>query len=222
MPSGQFSPATIAFLRGLKQHNDRVWFEQNRNRYETHLLQPCRDLATQLAPVLQLIDFSLETRPQVGKTISRIYRDTRFSKNKLPFRDHFWLEFRDKSLSSQAIPSFFFYLEIEEWGYGMGFWQAGAAAMERIRSRIQANPQQGQKLLKELFKTGHFTLGGEKYKRLQVVDLPKEALDLYNYKSFYFIHRQPINPQLFSAGLAEEISEGFLQLAPLYHYVVGL
>jgi len=222
MPLGRFSPESVAFLQDLRANNNKFWFEQHRYIYETCLLEPFRQLSARLGPTLRAINPAIETRPQVGKTISRIYRDTRFSQNKLPLRDHLWLEFRDRSFSGQDTPQFFFYLEVEEWGYGMGFWQASTAAMEGIRSRLAAQPSRGQKIFRELKRQNRFILGGEKFRRPRQADLPAEVLELYNYRSFFYICRQSIGKSLFAERLAEEVAEGFQILGPVYRYVVGI
>src|SRR4030043_86595 len=89
-----FSRKTFTFLRDLGRHNDKAWFEAHRAVYEEYVLQPLRDLVSDLADFMLGIDLSFEVEPVVGKTISRIYRDTRFSKDKSPFRDHMWIAFK--------------------------------------------------------------------------------------------------------------------------------
>jgi uncharacterized protein (TIGR02453 family) len=87
-----FSRKTFTFLRDLGRNNDKTWFVAHRGVYEEHVLQPLRDLVSDLADFMLGIDLSFEVEPAVGKTISRIYRDTRFSKDKSPFRDT-WIAF---------------------------------------------------------------------------------------------------------------------------------
>jgi len=222
MPCDHFSPESVAFLKDLRSNNNKLWFEQNRRIYETYLLEPLRALAVRSGSTLHAINPNIETRPQIGKTISRIYRDTRFSRSKLPLRDHVWLGFRDRSLANESTPSFFFYIEVEEWGYGMGFWQASTAAMEDIRARLMAQPSRGQKLVQDRLLQRRFSLEGEKYRRMRNAELPPKLLDLYNYRSFYYIQRQPMGEKLFSEILWEEITEGFRILGPIYRYVTGI
>ncbi|VTR59315.1 Uncharacterised protein [Serratia fonticola] len=71
--------------------------ENNKTAYEKYLLEPFQHLVKSLTPIVQEIDKNIEVSPKIGKTISRIYRDTRFSKDKSRFRDRMWLTFkRDK------------------------------------------------------------------------------------------------------------------------------
>ena len=94
---GQFkglSSKAFRFLKEIRTHNEKAWFEAHRTDYERHLLEPLRDLVTDLSDFMLDIDLSFEVAPAVGKTISRIYRDTRFSKDKSPLRDCMWITFK--------------------------------------------------------------------------------------------------------------------------------
>jgi uncharacterized protein (TIGR02453 family) len=77
-----FSRKMFTFLRDLGRNNDKAWFDAHRGVYEEHVLQPLRDLVTDMGDFMLGIDLSFEVAPAVGKTISRIYRDTRFSADK--------------------------------------------------------------------------------------------------------------------------------------------
>lgn len=74
-----FDPQGLLFLRDVRQNNSKEWFDENRSIYDNLLVKPFRSLVSELAlPMLQ-IDDQFETRPAIGKTLSRIHRDTRFS-----------------------------------------------------------------------------------------------------------------------------------------------
>lgn len=75
-----FTEETIRFLHDVREQNSKEWFERNRPVYERELLEPMRDLVADLSDTMLFIDPELKTRPAVGKTISRIHRDTRFSR----------------------------------------------------------------------------------------------------------------------------------------------
>lgn len=90
-----FSPKTLKFLRGLKTNNNKAWFQAHRADYEKYVLQPLRDLVIDLGDFMLDIDPFFEITPSVNKTISRIYRDTRFSKDKSPFRSTVWFTFKN-------------------------------------------------------------------------------------------------------------------------------
>ena len=84
-----FSQEALDFLNDIRFNNHQQFYEANRTRYEQYVKAPLRELSEELAPAVQLIDPRLDTQP--GRTMSRIRRDTRYTKDKSPFRDHVWL-----------------------------------------------------------------------------------------------------------------------------------
>jgi len=83
-----FSNETFALLDDLKEHRDKAWFEANRKRYETSLLEPLRAAVTWVGPRLREVVEDIEIRPQVNKTLTRINRDMRFARGQSPYKDH--------------------------------------------------------------------------------------------------------------------------------------
>ena len=77
-----YQKEAIVFLKNLRNNNNKQWFEAHRGGYEEFLLLPTRELVTALGNFMLTIDPNFEIRPVINKTISKIYRDTRFSKNK--------------------------------------------------------------------------------------------------------------------------------------------
>ena len=78
----EFTKTGIFFLKDIASNNNKEWFEQHRNTYEKYLLEPLKQLVTDLELVIKSIDNNIETAPVINKTISKIYRDTRFSSDK--------------------------------------------------------------------------------------------------------------------------------------------
>ena len=107
-----FSPKTLKFLKDLKAKNNKIWFKAHKADYENYVLQPMRDLVTDLGDVMLDIDPSFEITPAVNKTISKIYRDTRFSNDKSPFRSVVWFTFKNqkKDWTTHVCGYFFTYV----------------------------------------------------------------------------------------------------------------
>ena len=89
-----FTRATLDFLVDLGKNNNRAWMEASRERYREVLLDPFKALVNELGPFMEELDPFLETRPQVGKTISRISRDARRNRGRAPYRTNMWLTFK--------------------------------------------------------------------------------------------------------------------------------
>ena len=108
----QFSKAALAFLKGLKKHNDRVWFDERKPVYEAELKVPMLALAEEINH--GLAGFAPEYVRTPQKAVMRIYRDIRFSKNKLPYKTHVSAWWAKQGLEKTSGGGF--YLEIGERG----------------------------------------------------------------------------------------------------------
>ncbi|MGH9701746.1 MAG: DUF2461 family protein [Candidatus Acidiferrales bacterium] len=92
---GIFTGETFRFFRELSRNNHKAWMDENRERYRTHLVEPFRVLLDRLAPVARQLNPQFAITGRTGVNFSRINRDIRFSKEKSPYRTHYYLEFAD-------------------------------------------------------------------------------------------------------------------------------
>ncbi len=215
-----FSRATFTFLRDIGRHNDKAWFEAHRPVYEEHVLQPLRDLVSDVADFMLGIDLSFEVEPAVGKTISRIYRDTRFSADKSPFRDHMWIVFKRFGRDwARYIPGYFLELSPASYRYGLGFYDAAPDLMARFRRQTDEDPDSFLKAVAWFDKQDVFTLQGETYKRLIGQNKSEPIRTWYQYKSFYLSCSCSIDDAILSPKLASQLTDHFSMAAPLYHYI---
>jgi uncharacterized protein (TIGR02453 family) len=219
-PFQGFSRRTFTFLRDLGRHNDKAWFEAHREIYEEHVLQPLRGLVNDLADCMLGIDLSFEVAPAVGKAISRIYRDTRFSADKSPFRNCVWIVFKRPAKDwARYVPGYFLEINPAWYRYGLGFYDAAPDLMARFRQQIDEDPQSFRKAVAWFTKQDVFTLEGERYKRPLGQDKPEPIRTWYGYKSFYLTCNRKIDEAILSPGFADQLMAHFGLAAPLYHYI---
>lgn len=212
-----FSPQTLDFLQNLGVHNDRAWFEAHRREYEEHLLEPLRALVTELAGFMLAIDQDLVTAP--GRAVSRIHRDTRFSRDKSPYKTTMWITFKRQITEWRDAPCCFFELTADSYRFGMGFYGASKGTMDRLREVIERKPAQFRQAAAFLGEQEMFVLEGEMYKRALRPDLPEDLHCWHQRKNFYLVcNRQP-DKALFSRRLADDLRSGFGMLAPFYEYL---
>jgi uncharacterized protein (TIGR02453 family) len=215
-----FSPKTLKFLRGLEANNNKKWFEAHRPDYSEYVLQPLRDLVTDLGDSMLDIDPRFEITPAVNKTISRIYRDTRFSKDKSPFRSTVWFTFKNRNKDwATRVCGYFFELSVNAYRYGMGFYDAAPAIMSRFREQIDENPEEFLKAISFFAKQQTFVLEGEKYKRIIDKSKPENIQEWYQRRNMYLVCNRKIDDTLFSAKLADDLIYGFNLIAPFYRYL---
>jgi len=211
-----FLPQAPGFFERLAANNNKAWFEEHRDQYEELLLEPLKLLVGDLADTMSAIDPALITIPAVDKTISRIYRDTRFSRDKSPYKTCLWITFKRRSPDWKQAPCFFFELTADSYRYGMGFYSASRETMDNLRRFIEAQPVAFRKVLACLGKQPVFALEGDSYKRPLNPALPDDLQRWHQRKNVCLICNRETDGQLFSAELCDELGKGFKQLQPLY------
>ncbi len=214
-----FSVKTLEFLVNLRFNNNKAWFESHRNDYKEFLLKPFQELVIDIAGFMQRIDNELETSPMVDKTISRIYRDVRFSKDKSPYRSNMWISFKRRVKDWKDSPVFYFELNPEDYRYGLGYYQAEKETMDKLRNFIDRHPDEFLKIVSGFMNKNIFKLEGDKYKK--VLDQTKsiDILDWYQRKNFYLVNNKKIDDTLFSSNLVEELKTNFQILKPFYDFL---
>ncbi|MFC1793700.1 DUF2461 domain-containing protein [Planctomycetota bacterium] len=215
-----FSRNTLKFLRGLKANNDKVWFEGHRADYDEFVLQPLRYMVMDLGDFMLDIDSCFEITPAVNKTISRIYRDTRFSKDKSPFRSIVWITFKNQNKDwTTHVCGYFFELSVNSYRYGMGFYNAAPTVMSRFREMIDQNPKEFMKAISFFTRLKTFVLEGDKYKITINKSKPEKIQHWYQRKNMYLVCNRKIDDTLFSSKLVDDLMYGFGLIAPFYHYL---
>jgi uncharacterized protein (TIGR02453 family) len=214
-----FSTEALQFLFETKINNNKAWYEANKKIYQEILLAPFQDLVSDLSSFMLTIDPNFITIPAVDKTISRIYRDTRFSKDKSLYRDSMWLTFKRRSEDWKEAPAYYFEITPDSYRYGMGIYNAPKPIMDKFRQQIDEKPAEFLKVISFYKQNQIFTLEVEKYKKILAPDKPAEIQEWYQCKSFHLTTKKPINELLFSKRLVPELISGFGLLAPLYNYL---
>jgi uncharacterized protein (TIGR02453 family) len=135
--SAFFTPELFNFLRQLKRRNNRDWFNANKERYETEVRLPALQFIGSFAPHLHKISpyFVADPHPTRG-SMFRIYRDTRFSADKKPYKTHVGMSFNHSAGKHVHAPGFYLHLEPENCFAAGGIWHPDSPALTRIRSAI--------------------------------------------------------------------------------------
>jgi uncharacterized protein (TIGR02453 family) len=146
-----FRPDLFNFLRQLKRHNNREWFAKNKQRYEEAVRDPALLFIENFGPHLRSLSphFVADPRPTRG-SLFRIYRDTRFSPDKRPFKTHVGIHFSHASGKDAHAPVFYLHLEPENCFAAAGVWHPDSRALTKIRMAIAAEPGQWAKARRKL------------------------------------------------------------------------
>jgi uncharacterized protein (TIGR02453 family) len=136
-----FGPELFGFLAELADHNDRDWFAANKDRYEAHVLEPALAFIEDFGYRLESISPHFRADPRrTGGSLFRIYRDTRFSKDKSPYKTNTGMHFRHERAKDAHAPGYYLHLAPGEVFAGAGIWHPDATALTAIREAIVADP----------------------------------------------------------------------------------
>jgi uncharacterized protein (TIGR02453 family) len=161
-----FTPALFTWLRQLKKNNNRQWFQKNKDRYLETVRDPLLRFIVDFGPRLETISphFLADPRPS-GGSMFRIYRDTRFSRDKSPYKTHAAAQFRHQAGKDVHAPGFYLHLEPGETFVGAGIWHPDSKALAGIRELIVEDPAGWKKSISGKRFMDEFALGGDSLKR---------------------------------------------------------
>lgn len=195
-----FRPEALKFLKGLsqKKNNNKDWFDKHREIYEIYLKQPMKNLIDTLAVEIYKIDPEIIVN---YKSIFRINRDIRFSKDKTPYKDYYSAAFAFKRVKSAEIPHFYFQFNNNEFLYAGGQYSMDNDNLKKIRKAIFKNFDEFRSIVtNKKFTKAYGGILGETLTRLpkgfENIDPKSDALLLKSLKlkQYYVVRRY--NPEV--------------------------
>jgi uncharacterized protein (TIGR02453 family) len=148
LPNAYVSPRTFQFLRELAAHNERAWFETNKQRYHAEVRDPLLRFVADFEPKLLRISRHMVADPRpVGGSLFRIYRDTRFSKDKSPYKTQVGMSFRHAEGRDVHGPVFYLHLEPGTVFAAAGLWHPPADTLKAVRDAIVERPERWKRAL---------------------------------------------------------------------------
>lgn len=207
--------STFKFLETLSQNNNRDWFNAHKDEFleQRAYIENFADLL-----LAELNSHDLIETPSGGKSLYRIYRDTRFSLDKTPYK-HWWSG-SFKRATKQRRGGYYFHLEPGNNFIVGGFRNPNTADLKRIREDISFDPIPLRQILSDdLFISTFGTLQGEQLKTTpQGFAADDEAIDLLRYKQFLLI-RKFSDEEVFAPSFLDEANETFKAMRPFFDYM---
>ena len=188
----RFTDRTLKFLRALKRNNDRAWFKAHKDDYENHVRGP-------MLAIIQLlgVDFPRVAPDLVAspRSLYRVYRDTRFSPDKTPYKTHVAASFSHKVLPKHESAGLYFHLAPDQLWIGGGVYAPQTPQLHRIREHIVANLQSFRSLVES---AAFRRIGGVTGTRLQRVPrgFPRDHEAAEYLKLKQYLAGEDLDPQL--------------------------
>ena len=156
-----FTQHSFDFLNHLSSNNDREWFKAHQDQYEAEVRGPALAFITQMQPhIISLSPRLTATAKKVGGSLMRPQRDSRFSKDKTPYKTNVGIQFRHFQGKDVHAPGLYVHLANDGCFIAGGIWHPEAKALNAIRSCIDENPNGYKKALATLSTAG-FTMDGD-------------------------------------------------------------
>ncbi len=208
---------TFDFLIENRLQNSREWFLAHKKEYQKLVRKPLLELLAQLEETVLQIDPEIVTAPTTA--LSRVNRDTRFTKDKSLYRDVVWCVYRRDKKVYEAPCALF--AEFSPMGIqlGCGYWKTPPAVMAAVREMVLADHPAFCKAAAVLENHPNFVLDGDRYKRPRYPDQPKHKQDWLELKSVAVTAHSQDFDLLFSDSLGQAVSEAFTTVAPIYHFL---
>jgi uncharacterized protein (TIGR02453 family) len=215
-----FTQETFDFLHDLAANNNRDWFNEHKPDYEAKVREPALEFITQMQPLLGDISSRfLATPKKVGGSLMRVYRDTRFGKDKTPYKTNIGIQFRHFMGKDVHAPGFYVHISEEECFIGAGIWRPDGPALGKIRHFIDENPRGWVKAKQNPQFSERFELAGDSLKRPpRGFNAEHELIDDLKRKDFIALAN--VSPQtVIETDFVNTCAEHFIRADEMMYYL---
>jgi uncharacterized protein (TIGR02453 family) len=220
-----FSKETLAFFSKLKRNNTKDWFDKHKEEYHSFVLEPAKAFVVALGKKFHAEGVVVRAEPKINRSIFRIYRDTRFSPDKTPYKTHLGLYFWEGTLPRMESSGFYIQVEPTKILLGAGIYMFSPKQLARYRKAV-VDPEWGQDLADiqtKISRRQDFKLCEKHYKRIPSgfePDHPNAEFLLYN--GLHVWEETAIPEEFYSAKFVSYCWKKFKPFIPLHDWLYSL
>ena len=198
--------------------NSRSFYEEKKELIKQRVIVPMRALTLDLNEFFLSIDDEIYTNPV--HQVSKVRRDTRYSRDKSLYRENLWVSFSRYRKEFPLFPTF--WLEVFQNGYdcGVGYFYTTPHLMEFYRKEILENTKQFAKIIKS-FEAEHLMTYGDSYKKPKSGDIPAFLAPYYNRRGIGFYKHTEGIADIESDAFVDKAIEIYKMLAPMYKFLLS-
>jgi len=220
-----FPKECVKFYEELKRNNTREWFSERKPDFDNYVTAPARDFVFEMGKRLKEISPAVNADPRLNGSIFRPYRDTRFSKDKTPYKTHLGIFFWEGEGPKMDCPGYYFHLEPPHMMLGAGNHCFSKPLLEAYRDSV-VDPKHGAalvKALKTVEKRGDYAIGMKHYKKTpRGYDSRHPNAELLLYNGLTAAVTMPIPRELYSAELLDLCFARFKDISPVVEWLVEM
>lgn len=215
-----FKPSLLTFLRQLQKNNNREWFNDNKDRYEALVREPALDFISAMGqPLADISGYFVAVPKKSGGSLMRPYRDTRFAKDKTPYKTNVGIQFRHERGKDVHAPGFYFHIDPTEVFVGAGLWHPESKALRKIREAIVEHPDKWKAARDQRSFKRHYRLGGESLTNPpRGFDKTHPLIDDLKRKDF-IAARTLTHKDLYSPQLVRDVARTFKAATPFMAFL---
>lgn len=224
-PFNGFSRDTVRFYRELTKHNDRAWFEAHKGVYKEKVLAPAVEFVLAMDERLRRVAPGIIADPRTNGagSIFRIYRDTRFSKDKRPYKTYLGIFFWEGSRKKTENPGFYFQLEPGGVMLGAGAYMLTKPDLESFRKAV-VHKTRGPALARAITKVARkgYDIGGSHYKRVpRGFDPEHPNAEFLRFNGLYAYTKEKVPAELYTRDLVGFCVKKFKDMYPVQEWIVS-
>jgi len=217
-----FPKNTAFYLRKLSHNNNREWFQANKDIYNSDFLEPLMYFVEEMGNKLLNLDPEIIAIPRIDKSIFRLHRDVRFSKNKEPYKTNAGILFWNSKAKKMESCGFYFHLEPKKFGVGVGTYIIPKHMLKTYRDAV-ADPVTGQELnraVKKVGKNGLYKVLGKNYKRIpKGYDPDSPSADYLLHSGLFGWYESKDVKKLYDGNAVDIIYKIFKDMLPLHKWL---
>lgn len=219
-----FPEGCIAFYRNLRENNNKAWFDRHRDDFDSSVMDPARRFVIEMGDMLREISPGIHAVPKINKSIFKIHRDTRFSRDKTPFKTNLAIWFWEGDRKRMECSGYYFHLEPDSLMIGVGMYMFTRSMLKVYRDSV-VHPRYGAALVRaigEVERCGYY-IGGMHYKKTPRgydPDHPNSNLLLFN--GLYCGAESGIPNELYSGKILDYCFKRYRDMYPLHQWLLEM
>jgi uncharacterized protein (TIGR02453 family) len=217
-----FSKQTIKFFKDLKNNNSKQWFEQNRDIFDNHVILESQLFVISMGQKLQKIAPDIVAIPKTDKSIFRIYRDVRFSKDKSPYKTHLGILFWEGPFKKMENSGFYFHLEPAKLFLGVGMHIIPKNLLQIYRESV-IHSEYGlslTKAIKKVEKNASYKIGWKQYKKTpRGFGEDHVNAEYLLYGGMGFQYEEPLPDMIYTKEILDYAYEKFKDMSPIHTWL---
>ena len=215
-----FRPEGLDLLIENRLMNSKPYYDEHKADIKRLVQQPMAELIEEVSDAMREIDPLFVLVP--SKMISRVRRDTRYTRDKSLYRDHAWCTFGRPKGEHASRPCYYFEVMPQSWGYGSGYYKATPGELAILREFVLREDKRFLEAYQAVRESPKFSLYGEEFKRSKFPDAREEYQPWLNKKNIGLSFDCYDFKPLFDGSFVRQMLKDMRAIAPFYHFLCAV